>query len=151
MSKPTSLKLCTIAGTRSAGCLLRNRLRVLELAEASCKRVCSQHPELQGVSEPCLHATRTFKRWHTNAQAYQGYIRTVLTRVNTINGRRYSEDPTVFSWELANEPASTLDTTGQAVLCCPSSALLGCMCYIGPYLPTLSISCVASVKLHHVT
>ena len=51
-------------------------------------------------------------------QAYEGYIKAVLTRVNTVNGRRYSQDPTVFSWELANEPSTTVDITGQTVLCC---------------------------------
>ncbi len=48
-------------------------------------------------------------------QAYKNYIKTVLTRVNSVNGRSYSEDPTVFSWELANEPTSTSDETGQTV------------------------------------
>lgn len=47
--------------------------------------------------------------------AYKNYINTVLTRINTVNGRTYSEDPTVFSWELANEPTSTADQTGQTV------------------------------------
>jgi mannan endo-1,4-beta-mannosidase len=28
----------------------------------------------------------------------------VLTRVNTVNGRQYRDDPAVFGWELANEP-----------------------------------------------
>ena len=50
-----------------------------------------------------------------HVQAYKGYIRAVVTRVNTVNGRTYSEDPTVFSWELANEPTSTADETGQTV------------------------------------
>lgn len=80
------------------------------------------------MSEACLHATWTFEVWHTTVQAYQGYIRTILTRVNTINNRRYSEDPTVFSWELANEPSSTLDTTGQAVCCAAPLLLCSLVC-----------------------
>lgn len=31
-------------------------------------------------------------------------IRAIVTRINTITGVRYSEDSTIFSWELANEP-----------------------------------------------
>jgi mannan endo-1,4-beta-mannosidase len=31
-------------------------------------------------------------------------VRKILTRVNTINGVPYSFDPTILSWELANEP-----------------------------------------------
>ena len=37
-------------------------------------------------------------------QAYKNYIRKIVTRVNTITGVAYSNDPTVFAWELANEP-----------------------------------------------
>ncbi|KAL4859907.1 Mannan endo-1 [Chlorella vulgaris] len=43
----------------------------------------------------------------TDARAkslYKGHVATVLQRVNTINGRRYSEDPTIFGWNLINEP-----------------------------------------------
>jgi mannan endo-1,4-beta-mannosidase len=35
---------------------------------------------------------------------YKNYITFVLNRVNTYNGRRYKDDPTIFAWELANEP-----------------------------------------------
>lgn len=41
------------------------------------------------------------------SKMYQDHVRTVLTRVNTINGRTYSEDPTVFAWNLINEPRCT--------------------------------------------
>lgn len=36
--------------------------------------------------------------------AYFDYLKHVLQRTNTINGRPYNEDPTVMTWELANEP-----------------------------------------------
>ena len=32
------------------------------------------------------------------------YIRAVVGRTNSINGRRYANDPTIQSWQLANEP-----------------------------------------------
>ena len=48
-------------------------------------------------------------------QAFKNYIATILTRVNTLNGNQYRDDPTVFSWVLANEASSTLDQTGAAV------------------------------------
>ncbi len=35
--------------------------------------------------------------------AQQLYIRAILGRTNTITGRRYIDDSTVFAWELANE------------------------------------------------
>jgi endo-1,4-beta-mannosidase len=36
--------------------------------------------------------------------AYKGYITKILTRVNTITGVVYANDPIIFSLELANEP-----------------------------------------------
>ena len=35
---------------------------------------------------------------------YKSWVRHVLSRVNTITGVRYSDDPTIFAWDLANEP-----------------------------------------------
>lgn len=35
---------------------------------------------------------------------FREYIRTIVTRTNTVNGRLYSEDPTIMAWQLANEP-----------------------------------------------
>jgi len=37
-------------------------------------------------------------------QTYKNWVKAVVTRSNTINGRLYRDDPTIFSWELANEP-----------------------------------------------
>ncbi len=35
---------------------------------------------------------------------YQEYITKILTRTNTISKQAYKNDPTIMSWELANEP-----------------------------------------------
>ncbi len=35
---------------------------------------------------------------------YDRYLEHVIRRVNTINRRRYAEDPTIMAWQLANEP-----------------------------------------------
>jgi len=48
------------------------------------------------------------------AQAlYRDAITTVITRTNTINGKRYVDDPTVMSWQLANEPRPGSDADGH--------------------------------------
>lgn len=88
------------------------------------------------------HVTGSKGKAWLEVQAYQGYIEAVLTRVNTVNGRRYSDDPTVFSWELANEPSGTVDITGQAVPCC---AALCCvvLCRVVP-------CCACAVMCHVV-
>lgn len=36
--------------------------------------------------------------------AYKAWVSHVIGRTNRINGRKYKDDPTVFAWELANEP-----------------------------------------------
>jgi mannan endo-1,4-beta-mannosidase len=35
---------------------------------------------------------------------YRDYIQAVVTRRNSVNGARYVDDPTIMSWQLANEP-----------------------------------------------
>lgn len=37
-------------------------------------------------------------------QAYKNWAEHLVMRKNTITGRLYRDDPTIFSWELANEP-----------------------------------------------
>ncbi|GMH41892.1 hypothetical protein BSKO_09802 [Bryopsis sp. KO-2023] len=36
--------------------------------------------------------------------AYKEHITTMVTRTNTVNGIKYKDDPTIFSWNLMNEP-----------------------------------------------
>lgn len=40
-------------------------------------------------------------------QAYRAWLEHVITRKNAINGRIYRDDPSILSWELANEPRCT--------------------------------------------
>lgn len=44
---------------------------------------------------------------------YKDYIRYVLNRVNSITGIAYKNDPTIFIWELANEPRVQSDRSGK--------------------------------------
>ncbi|XP_031498382.1 mannan endo-1,4-beta-mannosidase 1-like [Nymphaea colorata] len=43
---------------------------------------------------------------------YKNHVKTVLTRVNTISGLAYKDDPTIFAWELMNEPRCMSDLSG---------------------------------------
>lgn len=46
-------------------------------------------------------------RFSTNEKAkelFADHVRTVVTRVNTVTGKPYSEDPAIFSWQICNEP-----------------------------------------------
>ncbi|CAN6575958.1 unnamed protein product [Malus baccata var. baccata] len=44
---------------------------------------------------------------------YKAHVKTVLNRVNTLTNITYKDDPTIFSWELMNEPRCTSDPSGD--------------------------------------
>ncbi|XP_019437008.1 PREDICTED: mannan endo-1,4-beta-mannosidase 2-like [Lupinus angustifolius] len=46
---------------------------------------------------------------------FKNYIKAVLTRKNTINGIEYRNDPTIFGWELINEPRCMSDLSGDTL------------------------------------
>ena len=35
---------------------------------------------------------------------YKDWLKVLVLRVNTVNGRVYAQDPTIFAWDLINEP-----------------------------------------------
>ncbi|XVF66826.1 hypothetical protein PTKIN_Ptkin10aG0068900 [Pterospermum kingtungense] len=46
---------------------------------------------------------------------FKNYVLTVLTRKNTITGIEYRSDPTIFAWELINEPRCISDPSGDTL------------------------------------
>ncbi|KAL8136625.1 hypothetical protein V2J09_002626 [Rumex salicifolius] len=46
---------------------------------------------------------------------FKSYIKTVLTRKNTITGVEYRDDPAIFAWEIINEPRCMSDPTGDTL------------------------------------
>jgi mannan endo-1,4-beta-mannosidase len=55
-------------------------------------------------------------RFYSSAKAQAAFrdgVRMLITRRNTITGKRYSEDPTIMSWQLGNEPRPGSDTNGR--------------------------------------
>jgi mannan endo-1,4-beta-mannosidase len=45
-----------------------------------------------------------FYRSPTAMRLYHDYVRALVSRTNTVTGRSYRDDPTIMSWQLANEP-----------------------------------------------
>ena len=50
-----------------------------------------------------FYTNETIKGW------YKNYVKTLLNHENVYTGVKYKDDPTVFSWELANEPRCESD------------------------------------------
>lgn len=48
-------------------------------------------------------------------QYYKNFVKTMLTRKNTITGIEYRDDPTIFGWELMNEPRCMTDPAGETL------------------------------------
>jgi len=48
-------------------------------------------------------SARFYSHQQANQYFYQ-YVKRLIQRRNSINGRLYSEDPTIMAWQLANEP-----------------------------------------------
>ncbi|KAJ0979186.1 hypothetical protein J5N97_014660 [Dioscorea zingiberensis] len=44
---------------------------------------------------------------------YKAHVKNMLTRVNTFNNVTYKDDPTIFAWELMNEPRCLADPSGD--------------------------------------
>lgn len=68
---------------------------------------------LSGTDE--LAASSDFFKSPTCLRLYLQFLTTVLTRVNTVTGVAYSDDPTIFAWELINEPRAPQDSSGDVL------------------------------------
>ncbi|ERN03202.1 mannan endo-1,4-beta-mannosidase 7 [Amborella trichopoda] len=46
---------------------------------------------------------------------YKNHVKSVISRVNSMSGVAYKDDPTIFAWELMNEPRCQTDLSGRPV------------------------------------
>lgn len=47
---------------------------------------------------------------------FLAYVDQLIRRTNRYSGKRYKDDPTIMTWELANEPRNRSDKTGRGIL-----------------------------------
>jgi hypothetical protein len=48
-------------------------------------------------------------------QWYKDYVAAFISRTNRVSGIRYVDDPTIFAWEIINEPRAKSDVSGKTV------------------------------------
>jgi mannan endo-1,4-beta-mannosidase len=66
------------------------------------------YPDLDGGASWGIYMDYTF-RFYSNPRAknwFKSHIKKIVTRINSITGKAYTADPTIMSWQLANEPKS---------------------------------------------
>lgn len=62
-----------------------------------------------GSWDQFINYTASFYSNKQAVQYYQDYIKMIVNRINSISGKSYINDPTIMSWQLANEPRGYSD------------------------------------------
>ncbi len=71
-----------------------------------------------GLPDDSYGAAVNHDRFYTDSsirRCYLAYVDHVINRVNRYTGLRYRDDPTIMTWELANEPRNRSDATGEQI------------------------------------
>jgi mannan endo-1,4-beta-mannosidase len=70
-------------------------------------------PDVTGDWNAFMDNSASFYREPKAQEAFRFAIRKIVARRNTVNGRRYGDDPTIMSWQLANEPRPGSDANAK--------------------------------------
>lgn len=69
-------------------------------------------PDVTGDWNGFMENSAKFYRMPKAQEYYRQVIKKVITRINSINGIAYVDDPAIMTWELANEPRPGSDQDG---------------------------------------
>jgi mannan endo-1,4-beta-mannosidase len=70
-------------------------------------------PDVTGDWNAFMDNSAAFYREPKAQQLFQSAVKQLVSRKNSVNGRRYKDDPTIMSWQLANEPRPGSDANAQ--------------------------------------
>ncbi|MDO3387553.1 cellulase family glycosylhydrolase [Gilvimarinus sp. SDUM040013] len=70
-------------------------------------------PDVIGKWDPFMQNSAMFYRLPEAQKLYRKVIERIVTRTNTVTEKPYSADPTIMSWQLANEPRPGSDADGR--------------------------------------
>jgi len=71
-----------------------------------------------------FYRSEVAQRW------YREYIAMIVNRTNTLTGKRYRDDPTIMTWELANEPRPGMSDDKEALMATFEQWIDGTAAYI---------------------
>jgi mannan endo-1,4-beta-mannosidase len=66
-------------------------------------------PDVTGDWNTFIHSSASFYRDAKAQEAFRSAIKQLIARKNSVSGRLYRDDPTIMSWQLANEPRPGVD------------------------------------------
>jgi mannan endo-1,4-beta-mannosidase len=78
-----------------------------------------------------FYANATIKTW------YKAWISHLLNHVNSITGVAYKNDPTIMTWELANEPRCVGSGTYPASAGCTTATITGWAAEMSAYIKSI--------------
>jgi mannan endo-1,4-beta-mannosidase len=70
-------------------------------------------PDVTGDWNGFMENSAAFYRDAKAQDAFRFAVKQLVTRKNSVNGRAYTDDPTIMSWQLANEPRPGKDGNSQ--------------------------------------
>jgi mannan endo-1,4-beta-mannosidase len=70
-------------------------------------------PDVTGNWNEFMDNSAAFYREPKAQEAFRFAVKQLITRRNSVNGRAYNADPTIMSWQLANEPRPGSDANAR--------------------------------------
>jgi mannan endo-1,4-beta-mannosidase len=70
-------------------------------------------PDVTGDWNSFMDNSAAFYRSRPAQDAFRATVRQLVARRNSVNGRAYNADPTIMSWQLANEPRPGSDANAR--------------------------------------